>query len=128
MKSAGFPKSEIKNITGHSSEKGLDAYDSGNENDMCAMSAAISISSNNINEAVNKSTAHASTILKSSALPSANNFSFGIDWYNSVGNKNQQQQTQRSCFNFNNCNVEIIINNSNQNNEKKRKRLMIYIQ
>ena len=61
LKSAGFPKSEIKNITGHSSEKGLDAYDSGNENDMCAMSAAISLSSNNINEAVNKSTPHAST-------------------------------------------------------------------
>ena len=30
-KSAGIAKYEIKNITGHASEKGLDAYDSWNE-------------------------------------------------------------------------------------------------
>ena len=42
LKSFGFPKCEIKNITGHSSERGLDAYDSGNEDEMFAMSSAIS--------------------------------------------------------------------------------------
>ena len=41
-KSFGFPKCEIKNITGHSCERGLDAYDSGNEDEMFAMSSAIS--------------------------------------------------------------------------------------
>ena len=40
-KSFGFPKCEIKNITGHSCERGLDAYDSGNEDKMFAMSSAI---------------------------------------------------------------------------------------
>ena len=38
----GSPKCEIKNITDHSSERGLDGYDSGNEDEMFAMSSAIS--------------------------------------------------------------------------------------
>ena len=42
LKSFGFPKCEIKNITGHSSERGLDAYDCGNEDEMFAMSSVIS--------------------------------------------------------------------------------------
>ena len=42
LKSFGFPKCEMKNITGYSSECGLDAYDSGNEDKMFAMSSAIS--------------------------------------------------------------------------------------
>ena len=42
LKSFGFLKCEIKNITGHSSECGLDAYDSSNEDEMFAMSSAIS--------------------------------------------------------------------------------------
>ena len=37
LKSFGFPKCEIKNITRHSSERGLDAYDSGNEDKIFAM-------------------------------------------------------------------------------------------
>ena len=42
LKSFGFRKCEIKNITGHSSERGLDAYDSGNEDEIFAMSSVIS--------------------------------------------------------------------------------------
>lgn len=42
MKGAGIPKSEIKNITGHASEAGLDPYDSGNEEEMYKMSSVIS--------------------------------------------------------------------------------------
>ena len=39
LKSFGFPKCEIKkNITEHSSERGLDAYDSGNEDEMYSTS------------------------------------------------------------------------------------------
>ena len=38
LKSLEFPKCEIKSITAHSSERGLDAYDSGNEDEMFAMS------------------------------------------------------------------------------------------
>ena len=41
LKSAGFAKSEIKNITGHSRADGLDPYDSGNETEMRQMSNAI---------------------------------------------------------------------------------------
>ena len=42
LKSFRFPKCEIKNITCHISERGRDAYDSGNEDEMFAMSPAIS--------------------------------------------------------------------------------------
>ena len=42
LKSFGFPKSEIKNITFHSSERGVDAYDSVNEDEIFAMSSATS--------------------------------------------------------------------------------------
>ena len=41
-KSFRFPKCEIKNITGHSSERGLDTYHFGNEDEMFAMSSEIS--------------------------------------------------------------------------------------
>ena len=37
IKSFGFPKCETKKITGHSSERGLDAHDSGNEDEIFAM-------------------------------------------------------------------------------------------
>ena len=42
LKFFGFPKCEIKSITGHSSERELDAYDCGNEDEMFAMSSAMS--------------------------------------------------------------------------------------
>jgi len=41
LKSSGIPKCEIKNITGHSSEQGLDDYDSGDENEQRIMSNII---------------------------------------------------------------------------------------
>ena len=41
-KSFGFPKCEIKNITFYSSERGVDAYNSVNEDEIFAMSSAIS--------------------------------------------------------------------------------------
>jgi len=37
LKSSGIPKCEIKNLTGHSSEQGLDDYDSGDENEQRIM-------------------------------------------------------------------------------------------
>ena len=42
LKSGGVPKCEIKNITGHASEKGLNDYDSGNANEQCILSKVIS--------------------------------------------------------------------------------------
>ena len=42
LKSFGFPECEIKHITGHRSERGLDAYDSGNDDEMFAVSSPMS--------------------------------------------------------------------------------------
>ena len=42
LNSFGFLKSNIKSITVYSSERGLDAYDSGNEDEMFAMPSTIS--------------------------------------------------------------------------------------
>ena len=41
LKSCGVPKCEIKNITGHKSEQGLDAYDSGDEREQRVLSNII---------------------------------------------------------------------------------------
>ena len=54
----GFPKCEIKNITGHSSERGLDACDSGNEDEMFAMSSAISTSKYSTSTFIQKKLSH----------------------------------------------------------------------
>ena len=42
LNSFGFLKSNIKSITVYSSERGLDAYDSGNEDEMFVMPSTIS--------------------------------------------------------------------------------------
>ena len=129
-----------KNIAGHSSELGLGAYDSGNEDEMFAMSSAIS-----------KSKYSTSTVAQKRMKPSPspeqskldfsrtlhptpvnnNNFSFGINW-----NKFSQFQLSKpldtclpSIFPFNGCQVNININNNmqlQQNNNAKRKRHIIY--
>ena len=84
LKSHGVPKCEIKNITGHSSEKGLDAYDSGGEEEMNAMSSIL----NRVKPLAKSSTiSKSSTIPKqqialqplSAASPKESNFSFGVD-------------------------------------------------
>jgi len=41
LKSHGVPKCEIQNITGHTTEQGLDDYDSGNENEQRMISNII---------------------------------------------------------------------------------------
>ena len=46
LKTSGIPKCEIKNITGHSSEQGLDDYDSGDENEQRIMSNIIDNATN----------------------------------------------------------------------------------
>ena len=46
LKSSGIPKCEIKNSTGHSSEQGLDDYDSRDENEQRIMSNIIDNATN----------------------------------------------------------------------------------
>ena len=41
LRESGIPKCEIKNITGHSSEKGLDPYDSGDDGELHKISTVI---------------------------------------------------------------------------------------
>ena len=89
LKSFGFPKYEIKNITGHSSERGLDTYDSDNEEKMFGMSSAISISKYSISTVVQKkfqpsSSPEQSKLNFSRTLHPTpvdnNNFSLGKNW------------------------------------------------
>ena len=41
LRESGFQKAEIKNVTGHASEAGLDAYDSGDDDELMAMSTTL---------------------------------------------------------------------------------------
>ena len=91
LKSSGFPKCEIKNITGHSSECVLDTYDFGNEDEMFAMSSAICKASvplkcsspnsrkKNLIQSHDFMECHRTLHPLSN---SSNNFSFGINWSN----------------------------------------------
>ena len=140
LKSFRFPKCEIKNITGHSSEHGFDAYDSSNKDEMFAMSSAIS-----------KCKCSTSTVAQKKIKPSPspeqskldfsrtlhptpvdnNNFPFGINWNNF--SQSQLSKPLDTCspgiFSFNGCQVNININNSmqpQQNINTKRERHIIY--
>ena len=98
MKSAGFQKCEIKNITGHANEKGLDPYDSGNENEMFKMSSAIH---NNHNQQMPSSSTHGkqTPLVSSSTVTCPTSFDFGVNW---------SEKTANHPFIFNNCNVTIM--------------------
>ena len=91
LKSFGLPKCEIKNITGHSYERGLDIYDSGNEDEMFAMSSAISKYKYSTSTVAQKkikpspSPAQSKLDFPRTLHPTPvnnNNFSFGINWNN----------------------------------------------
>ena len=72
LRKAKFPKCEIKNITGHSTEKGLDPYDSGDDEDLLAMSLAIhpdEIISNVHRNNSNSSSSSSSTTPRSDFAP-----------------------------------------------------------
>lgn len=132
MKSAGFQKCEIKNITGHANEKGLDPYDSGNEEEMFKISSAI--------KHIHCDRAPSSTLVKPPPLPfstivkppkptiqqSSNRpicnsaFDFGIRWC-------ENRCTVDQPFIFNNCHVTINQSNSSTETSKvdRRRRLRI---
>ena len=123
LKFFGFPKCEIKNITDDSSERGLDAYDSGNEDEMFAMSSAISkckYSTSTVAQKIIKpspSLEHSKLDFSRILLPTHvnnNNFSFGINWNNF--SQSQLSKPLDTCspgiFSFNGCQVNININNS----------------
>ena len=90
LKSAGYAKSEIKNITGHSRADGLDPYDSGNEEEMRQMSNAIVPSS------LPRNMPRSSRITTSSIQ--SDHFSMGIPWGDSV-----PSITHGNTYIFQNC-------------------------
>ena len=123
MKSAGFQKCKIKNITGHANEKGFDPYDSGNEEEMFKISSAI--------KHIHCDRAPSSTLVKPPPLPfltivktpeptiqqSSNRpicnsaFDFGIRWC-------ENRCTVDQPFIFNNCHVTISQSNSSTETSK----------
>ena len=140
LKSFGFPKCEIKNITGHSSECGLDAYNSGNEDEMFAMSSAMYKSKYSTSTLAQKNFQLSPSPEQSKRdfcrtihpTPINNNVSFGLNW-----NDFSQSQLSKpfgTCssgiFSFNACQVNVNINNSMQpqqnNNATKHKIWLIF--
>ena len=125
LKSFGFPKCEIKNITGRSSECGLYAYHAGNEDEMFAMLSAISKSKYSSSIVAQKrikpspsperSELDFSRTLHPTPVDSSN-FYFGINWNNF--SQSQLSKLLDTCltgiFSFNGCQVNIYINNSMQ--------------
>ena len=141
LKSFGLPKCEIKNITGHSYERGLDIYDSGNEDEMFAMSSAISkykySTSTVAQKKIKPSPSPAQSklnfprTLHPTPVNNNNNFSFGINWNNF--SQSQLSKSLATCspgiFSFNGVQVNININNNmqpQQDHNAKRKRHIIY--
>ena len=123
-KSFRFPKCEIKNITGHSSERGLDTHHFGNEDEMFAMSSEISKSKYSSSTVVLKKMKPSSSLEQSKLYfsrtvhltPVDNNFSFGINWNDF--SQSQLSKALGTCspgiFSLNGCQVNIHINNSMQ--------------
>jgi len=120
IKSAGISKCEIKNITGHSTEKGLDAYDSGNEDEMHAMSKVISGTGNNhqSQSLPLHPQVHPQHLQSQISSTTTSNFNFGINWNEPPSASKQPIQN----FYFNHCNVTV---NNASTCPPKRKRLAI---
>ena len=99
LKSSGIPKCEIKNITGHNSEQGLDDYDSGDENEQ-------RMTSNIIDNARSASTSR--QVLHPL----------------SVHDQTQSSSTSSHVYNFSHCNVTLNVagNHSLQSSLSQSKR------
>ena len=119
LKAAGHPKCEIKNVTGHSREEGLDPYDSGSDEDLHKMSSALSSSVSTSHQFVKTSSdSNSSGISLQQHSLLSRNFSFDIPWNKS--NDSSGISCEKS-YVFNNCsNITIT-----EGKAIKRKRLRI---
>ena len=107
LRSAGFEKCEIKNVTGHANVQGLDAYDSGNEEDLHSMSSVISKPKNRSLSTENR-------------LP---NFSFGIDWSKQASSSHPNFG---KTYVFNNCtNITLNVDQKDEPPVKRRRVMII---
>ena len=127
LKSFGFLKCEIKNITGHSSECGLDAYDS--EMKMKRLQY-LNVSTP---PRLLLSSEHSKRNFSRTLYPTPvdnKNFSFRINWNNFSQSQLSKPLGTSSpgIFSFNGCQVNTNIDNSmqpQQNINAKRKRHII---
>ena len=107
-------------MTGHANVDGLDAYDSGNDDDLQMMSNEIA--NQNVTQ---KQQASSSSLVNRSLSFDVNeevckrrNFSFGIDWNQPM----QNFQNTGSTYIFNNCdNINVNVDSK----ATKRKRIRI---
>ena len=119
MRQNYIPKSKIIGITGHNSEVGLDAYDSGNEEQKCAISNAI----DTVNKVpVNFQQSHSKpwVILQNDEWVQNLNFNF-LD--------QKWASPKSTIYHFHNCTVNFYNGENSvqhQNHNRIRKRCAIY--
>lgn len=128
LKQNKTPKSEIITITGHSTEAGLDAYDSGDEEQQKAISFAID---NHTPKPPKRSK------LSSNHIVSPDNPCIQHPCFNFFPNQNPIQlssssfpSAQLSSFNFHNCSVNFVGSTSGlqqQNNQSSSKRKRVRV-
>lgn len=97
LKSSGVPKCEIKNITGHKSEQGLDDYDSGDEKEQQVLSHVIDAASE-FSRQRQVSEANRRSSLLSSPLSPRNIYNFNNCQvtFNTAGNNSAQASSSFS--------------------------------
>ena len=93
LKSSKFSRDQIIQVTGHAGTSGLDPYDSGNEDEMAAMSAAIDRTApTTIENTITNEVAPPIDETYNQAVPSES-FMFGLPW-NSVTGQNTPLQVE----------------------------------
>jgi hypothetical protein len=90
LKSCCMPKCEIKNITGHKSEQGLDAYDSGDEREQLMLSNIIDCATTSKTYQQVVPASHQSSFLLSLSLRNVYNFQNCQVTFNTAGNNSTQ--------------------------------------
>ena len=119
LKQNKVPKSDIIGITGHSTEAGLDAYDSGDEDEQQVISNAIDCNPHQNKQIVTTNSNASSNWVVPADSPLFKNPSFNFfdkQFWNTPSSSN---------FNFNNCTVNFY-DKAPKSVSKKRKRCIIY--
>ena len=119
LKQNKVPKSDIIGITGHSTEAGLDAYDSGDENEQQVISNAIDIVPPNKKRIVTNNSDSSSNWVVPPDSPLIKNPSFNFF------EQRFWKSPSSSYFNFSNCTVNFY-GSSPKSVSKKRKKCIIY--
>ena len=129
MKKAGFVNSQIKHVTGHNNEKSLEAYDSGDEDELFGLSRAISTAKSvSVTKPDHEKENHQQVGVASSTSTSflarqkelmkkseERNFSMGLQdsmfqgWGSGLGPSVLEQSKRKNVYVFNNCS-DVTVN------------------